>query len=157
MISPQEELTDLFSQIRSLFNETMKDEFLEIQIDSTSPSCLSSFLSLINKQISTSYDSLLIFHKSSISLSLPHNLWGDDYLLGSLDSNPWSVRCQQSGHVYATEVVHDWIRVSSRIRFTKSVVVSVPEGSFVFVAVEVGIFETDKRIEEEITLHLCLS
>ena len=143
---PHKELTNLYSQMRLILSETMKEsEFITIPIDSMSPPCLTSFLSLLNNQLSTSYDSLLVFNKSSISLSLPHNLWGDSFVLGTLDSNPWSVRCQQSGRVWTSEVVHDWIQVSSRIRFTKSVIVKASEGSMLFVTVEVGVFEIDKK------------
>ena len=42
-------------------------------------------------------------------------------------------------------MTHDWIQVSSRIRFTKSVVVNTSEGSMLFVTVEVGVFGTDKE------------
>lgn len=109
-----------------------------MHIDSTSPLCFTSFITLLNKQLTRSYDTVLIFNKSSISLSLPHNLWGDDFVLGTLDSNPWSVRCQQGGHIWTSEVIGDLIRIGSRIRFTKSVVVKLGEGSLLFVVVEVG-------------------
>ena len=66
-------------------------------------------------------------------------------MLGTLDSNPWSVRCQHSGGVWTSDVVHDWIQVSSRIRFTKSVIVKTSEGSILFVTVEVGVLEIDKE------------
>lgn len=42
-------------------------------------------------------------------------------------------------------MVHDWIQVSSRIRFTKSVIVKISEGSILFVTVEVGVLEIDKE------------
>lgn len=102
---------------------------------STHPS-LHRFVSLLNSTLHSSYDSLLVYRKPYPSLFLPHNLWGDDYVLGLLGESSWKL----TSHGASVELSSQWVVVREELRFAHSVIVTSDDSSPLFVATQVTAF-----------------
>ena len=127
----------MYPELLTAVNEVMNDAASATfsLTTSTNPSIL-HLLALLNSTLHSSYDSILVYRKPYPSLILPHNLWGDDYVLGLCGESPWKL----TSHGTSIELHSQWVIVRDELRFAHSVMASSDDTSPLFVVTQVLLF-----------------
>lgn len=130
-------LTAINDAMKDAINDAMNDtNSLTITLNASTHPSIHHFISLLNSTLHSSYDSLLVYRKPYPSLFLPHNLWGDDYVLGLLGESSWKL----TSHGTSVELSSQWVVVREELRFAHSVIVTSDDSSPLFVATQVIAF-----------------
>lgn len=125
----------LYPDLLAVANTALeKAESATFNLNTSPNSSISRFLAILNSTLYTSYDSLLMYRKPYPSLFLPHNLWGDDYVLGICGESPWKL----TSHGASIELCSQWASIRDELRFAHSVVVTSDDSSPLFIATQVN-------------------
>ena len=147
-----EEMRALYPELLTAANEAMSDTTSATfsLTTSTNPSIL-HLLALLNSTLHSSYDSILVYQKPYPSLFLPHNLWGDDYVLGICGESPWKL----TSHGTSIELHSQWVVVRDELRFAHSVIASSDDASPLFVATQVLLFSFHS-LDASFSVRMCV-